>query len=241
VQAEQGLFTMPKGPRKSGARSSRNEEIIPGVNRMGRSASRSARGNWRHSKKGFVKPKEEKKAEKKTEKEPKWYAADDVCKPKTSRKGNHRPTKLRPSITPGTVLIVLAGRFRGKRCIFLKQMESGLLLVSGPYKVNGVPLRRVNQAYVIATKTKLDIGAINTEKITDDLFAKEEVEKPKAGEAEFFSQEKKKTPPSKERIAEQKRVDALLMPLVKGSELMTKYLGAKFSLTRNDKPHEMIF
>ena len=83
-----------------------------------------------------------------------FYPADPVAKPLSNR-AVHKPTKLRASITPGTVLILLAGRFKGKRAIFLGQLPSGLLLVTGPYKLNGIPVRRVAQAYVIATSTKV--------------------------------------------------------------------------------------
>ena len=88
-----------------------------------------------------------------------FYPAEDIRQPKKSRKVP-QPARLRGSITPGTILILLAGRFRGKRVVFLKQLASGLLLVTGPYAINGVPLRRVNQAYVIATSTSVDLGDI---------------------------------------------------------------------------------
>ena len=68
------------------------------------------------------------------EKRNKYYAADDVSTP-LPRNFTPGTAKLRSNITPGTVLILLAGRFRGKRVVFLKQLPSGLLLISGTYLV----------------------------------------------------------------------------------------------------------
>lgn len=88
-------------------------------------------------------------------------------------------------MVPGTVLIILAGRFRGKRVVYLKALENGVLLVTGPFKVNGVPLRRVNARYVIATSTKVDLDGVDVEKFNDAYFAKEKEGK-KTNEEKLF-------------------------------------------------------
>lgn len=114
------------------------------------------------------------------------YPADDIKVHPVRESKQPKMTKLRQSIVPGTVLIILAGRFKGKRVVFLKQLESGLLLVTGPYEVNGVPLRRVNQAYVIETSSKVDLKGVNADNITDAYFWKPKIAKVKAEGKTFF-------------------------------------------------------
>merc|ERR1712146_836094 len=147
--------------------------------------------------------------------------------------------KLRKSITPGTVLILLSGRFRGRRVVFLKQLPSGLLLVTGPYAVNGVPLRRVNQAYVIAS-TKVDVSKVDATKFEDGYFGKAKVpksQKKKKKEEDLFAESSEKTELSDERKADQAAVDGAM----KCDDMMKKYLKARFSLSKGDVPHKMIF
>lgn len=64
----------------------------------------------------------------------KWYPADNIPTPVASAKTARnckKTAKLRASIVPGTILILLSGRFRGKRVVFLKQLKSGALLITG--------------------------------------------------------------------------------------------------------------
>lgn len=96
---------------------------------------------------------------------------------------------MRESLQPGTVLILLAGRFRGKRVILLKHLSQGVLLVTGPFKINGVPLRRVNARYVIATSQKVELKGIDAkavENASKDGYFTAEKKKEKAGEEAFF-------------------------------------------------------
>jgi large subunit ribosomal protein L6e len=185
-----------------------------------------------------VHPKQEKTEAEKV-RGPRFYPADDVPQPK-KKNVIRRPTKLRASITPGTVLILLAGQFKGKRVVFLKQLSSGLLLVTGPYKLNGVPLRRVNQRYVISTSTKVDISSVDASKFEDAYFAKEE-KKAKKGESEFFDENEEKEVVSEEKKEDQKAMDAQLLPVVEGVPYLKEYLKSRFSLKSGDKPHEMAF
>ena len=105
-----------------------------------------------------------------------------------------RPAKPRPSLLPGSILILLAGRFRGKRVILLKHLPQGVLLVTGPFKVNGVPLRRVNARYVIATSMKVELKGLDSstvEKVSEDGYFTADKKKDKAGEEAFFKQGEK--------------------------------------------------
>ena len=121
-------------------------------------------------------------------KAPKWYPADDIkAKVPGDREANSRGVaKLKKTIKAGSVLILLGGRFRGKRVVFLKQLSSGLLLVTGPYQLNGVPLRRVNQAYCISTSASVDVKGADVSKIDDAFFARTKKPKSKKDGEEFF-------------------------------------------------------
>eukprot|EP00211_Chloroparvula_japonica_P015804 CAMPEP_0119138882 /NCGR_PEP_ID=MMETSP1310-20130426/26503_1 /TAXON_ID=464262 /ORGANISM="Genus nov. species nov., Strain RCC2339" /LENGTH=185 /DNA_ID=CAMNT_0007130119 /DNA_START=78 /DNA_END=635 /DNA_ORIENTATION=+ len=179
---------------------------------------------------------------KKVEKLNRFYPADDVPH-RLHRNKRLRPRKIRASITPGAVVILVAGRFGGKRAVVLKVLDSGLLLVSGPFQVNGVPLRRVDQRYVIATKTRIDVSNVKIpDHVNDSYFQKPKKERKAKTEGEFFEgekKEKKELPAG--RKEDQTVVDQGLVQAINGTPQLADYLKSHFSLQNGQYPHAMVF
>ncbi|CAL3963800.1 hypothetical protein PZA11_001313 [Diplocarpon coronariae] len=175
----------------------------------------------------------------------KFYPAEDEPVAKKVRK-TIRTSTPRASLTPGTILILLAGRFRGKRVVLLNNLDQGVLLVTGPFKINGVPLRRVNARYVIATSQKIDISGVDSKKIEEasdsKYFVAAKGEK-KSAEEKFFAQGEKpeKKKPSTSRAADQKAIDKALLVTIKKEAMLSAYLSSSFSLRKGDRPHEMVW
>ena len=169
-----------------------------------------------------------------------WYPVSDI-KGHFKRKCKiPKKTHISAELTPGQVVIILSGRFRGRRVVFLKKLESGLLLVTGPYKYNGVPLKRVNAAYVLPTNTKINVDGKAAESINDKIFLKVDIKREK--EEDFFVEDKVK----KERITDERKkaqndVDTLVKKAVDEVPMMKEYLRNRFALKSGDKPHLMKF
>merc|ERR1712079_609347 len=246
-----GLFSVAFGKQMAKVHTSRNKELAPGIGRYSRSAIYKKRALYKRKKTGVKKVlKDEAKTKTKeiggdknggsrvvpVQRESRYYPTEDVRRPLAHPK----MAKLRQSITPGTVLVLLAGHHRGKRVIFLKQLASGLLLVTGPFKVNGVPMRRVAQSYVIATQTKVDISGVSLpENLTDDFFKREARKKKRSDDMFEDVEEEKKV--SEERVEAQKKVDDQIMGSISKVPHLRKYLRAPFSLRKGQFPHSMVF
>merc|ERR1712062_806071 len=124
----------------------------------------------------------------------------------------------------------------------LKQLDSGLLLVTGPFKINGVPMRRVNQKYVIVTSTKLDVSSVKIpERVNDDYFSRVELNAGDHKDGEIFQTKKQVYTASSERKEDQKAVDASIVAAAKKQQYMVNYLSSNFALRNGQTPHSMKF
>jgi len=126
----------------------------------------------------------------------------------------------------------------------LKQIND-TILVTGPFKINGVPLRRINPAYVIATSTKIDLASasdLSLEKFDEAYFKVKKEKKGKSTEQEFFGEGEKKAKSIPEsRTSDQRTVDKSLIPIITKTPHLKAYLASSFSLSKGEKPHLLKF
>ena len=169
-----------------------------------------------------------------------WYPVSDLKSHFKRKCKVPKKAHISTELVPGQVVILLSGRFRGRRVVFLKKLESNLLLVTGPYKYNGVPLKRVNAAYVLPTNTKLNVDGKVADSIKDEFFKKVEIERKE--EKDFFVEEaEKKKRVTEERTKAQNTVDTVVKKAVDEVPMMKEYLKNRFALKSGDKPHLMKF
>ncbi|KAF0989955.1 hypothetical protein HZS_7067 [Henneguya salminicola] len=191
-----------------------------------------------------VKQKKEKSVGKKKHQR-RYYPVDDVRK-RSNPKIKHKPAKLKVNIKPGSILILVSTKYRGKRVVFLKQLVSGLLLVVGPYGINGVPLCRVDQCHVITTSTHLDISGVEIpERIDDNYFRHKKLEKKKQkkekNEEIFVDKVEESTKPPQQHIEDAKEIERQLKMSISSIPTMKTYLSTPFSLSHGQYPHELVF
>jgi large subunit ribosomal protein L6e len=168
-----------------------------------------------------------------------WYPTTNLKQHFKRKSKLPKPTHIQHALQPGQIVILLSGRFRGKRVVYLKKLDSGLLLVTGPYKYNGVPLKRVNQAYVLPTSTKVNLADVAKD-VTDELFKRVEIKR--ESEKDFFEEPAtKKGRITDDRKNAQVKVDSEVIKAVNAVPELNKYLKFRFALKNGDKPHLMKF
>ena len=112
-------------------------------------------------------------------------------------------------------------------------------------KLNGCPMRRVNQNYLLATGTSVDVSAVTLpENVNDDYFRHAKPEKVKKADGDIFTSKKEEYKPSEQRKADQDNVDKQMLEAIKKhpeAASLKSYFKATFTLSKGQYPHKMVF
>lgn len=148
----------------------------------------------------------------------------------------------------------MGGAHRGKHAVVLKVLDSGLLLVTGPHKINGLPLRRVHQMFTIVTSTKIDLSNLNlpAELQKDSYFRRPSERKTRGArgaktaenDANIFSKRRVDYQLTQSRKDDQIKVDKQVLEAIKKHperQFLVPYLASHFYLKNKQYPHKMKF
>ena len=188
-------------------------------------------------------------------KAPYYYPTDDMileakvkkhhkaCKKSAAKAPKGSLEALKASLVPGKIVIILAGKYAGKKVVFLKQCEkTGSLICTGPYKVNGVPLLRINQRYVIVTSQQIDVSGAKLDGVDAAFFKKITVRKTAFGKEISAEEHAKEVAEKKALLVEkQKQVDETLLAEIKKVPYLRAYMKAYFGIKKGQYPHLMKF
>lgn len=110
-------------------------------------------------------------------------------------------------------------------------------------------MRRINQIYLLATQTSVNISAVKLPaNVNDDYFRRAKAPRApkdaKKSEGDIFTNKKEEYKPSDQRKADQDNVDKQVLEAMKkhpeGASLKS-YMKTCFALSKGQYPHKMTF
>lgn len=105
-------------------------------------------------------------------------------------------------------------------------------------------MKRVNQSFVIATSTKLDVSKVNIPDHINDEYFKKHVIKGKKAKSNIFKNDSERPAVSEQRKADQKSIDKALIEVIrnhKEKQFLVGYLRSRFYLSKGQAPHNLVF